>query len=62
MTGLLSPPGEKAWSKINRERLEALESEKFLSVAVRSGDTDRTSFSGSEELHYAIGATRHDGD
>lgn len=46
----------KGVDKINRERLEALESEKFLSVAVRSGDTDRTSFSGSEELHYAVGA------
>ncbi|MGP5605631.1 AAA family ATPase [Corynebacterium casei] len=46
----------KGVDKINRERLEALESEKFLSVAVRSGDTDRTSFSGSDELHYAVGA------
>ncbi|MGO2876697.1 MAG: AAA family ATPase [Corynebacterium casei] len=46
----------KGVDKINRERLEALESEKFLSIAVRSGDTDRTSFSGSDELHYAVGA------
>lgn len=46
----------KGVDKINRERLEALESEKFLSVAERSGDTDRTSFSGSDELHYAVGA------
>ncbi|MGP5114327.1 AAA family ATPase [Corynebacterium casei] len=46
----------KGVDKINHERLEALESEKFLSVAVRSGDTDRTSFSGSDELHYAVGA------
>ncbi|MEY8578018.1 AAA family ATPase [Corynebacteriaceae bacterium 6-324] len=46
----------KGVDKINRERLEALESEKFLSVAVRSGDTDRTSFSGSDELHYVVGA------
>lgn len=46
----------KGVDKINRDRLEALDKQKFLSVAVRSGDTDRTSFSGSDELHYAVGA------
>lgn len=46
----------KGVDKINRERLEALDTQKFLSVAERSGETDRTSFSGSDELHYAVGA------
>ena len=46
----------KGVDKINRERLEALDTPKFLSIAERSGETDRTSFSGSEELHYAMGA------
>ncbi|NME90378.1 AAA family ATPase [Corynebacterium stationis] len=46
----------KGVDKINRERLDALDTQKFLSVASRSGDTDKTSFSGSDELHYAVGA------
>ena len=46
----------KGVDKINRERLDALDTHKFLSVAERSGETDRTSFSGSDELHYAVGA------
>src|SRR5699024_6132348 len=46
----------KGVDKINRERLDALDTHKFLSIAERSGDTDRTSFSGSNDLHYAVGA------
>ena len=52
----------KGVDKINHERLEALESEKFLSVAVRSGDTDRTSFSRFRRAPLCRWCTRHDRD
>ncbi|MDN6350072.1 MAG: AAA family ATPase [Yaniella sp.] len=42
--------------KINHERLAALSTEKFLSIADRYGEADTNSFSASEELHYAVGA------
>lgn len=42
--------------KINQERLDQLDSPKFLSTAEHEGQTDNNSFSGSEELHYAVGA------
>lgn len=42
--------------KINHERLNELESPRFVSVAEHEGQTDNNSFSGSEELHYAVGA------
>lgn len=42
--------------KINYERLGELESPRFVSVAEFEGQTDSNSFSGSEELHYAVGA------
>ncbi|MGV0446608.1 AAA family ATPase [Corynebacterium sanguinis] len=41
---------------INKQRLEALPAEKFVSVAVYTGDADAKSFNGSEELTYARGA------
>ena len=43
-------------AKINGEHLTALPSEKFLAVAQHSGTTDGVSFSGDDELHYAVGA------
>ena len=42
--------------KINHDRLAELDSPRFLSTAVHGGQTDSNSFSGSEELHYAVGA------
>lgn len=42
--------------QINHERIEALGAEKFISHAEHHGDSDKSSFSGSEELHYAVGA------
>lgn len=42
--------------KINQARLNELETPHFLSTAVYEGTTDSNSFSGSEELHYALGA------
>ena len=53
--------------KINQERLDQLDATKFTSTAVHEGQTDNNSFSGSEELHYAVGArvmtiVNHPGD
>lgn len=42
--------------KINHQRLEELESPRFVSVAEHEGQTDNNSFSGSDELHYGVGA------
>lgn len=42
--------------KINQERLNELDAPKLISIAEYSGQTDEKSFSGSSELHYAIGA------
>ncbi len=42
--------------KINHERLHELTSPRFTSTAKHEGQTDANSFSGSEELHYAVGA------
>ena len=42
--------------KINHERLNELESPRFSSTAEHEGQTDANSFSGSEVLHYAVGA------
>lgn len=42
--------------KINHERLKALEATHLVSVAEHEGQTDNNSFSGSDELHYAVGA------
>ncbi len=42
--------------KINQERLDQLDSPTFSSKAEHVGQTDSNSFSGSEELHYAVGA------
>lgn len=46
----------KTVDKINHERLDSLGAKKFLSIAERIGETDSNSFSGSDELHYAVGA------
>lgn len=42
--------------KINHDRLNDLDNPRFTSVAEHVGETDSNSFSGSEELHYAVGA------
>lgn len=42
--------------KINHERLSELDAPRLVSVAEFEGQTDSNSFSGSEELHYAVGA------
>ena len=41
---------------INQERLNELETPKFVSEAEFEGISDEKSFSGSKELHYAVGA------
>lgn len=42
--------------KINHQHLEALNAEKFVSVAEFDGTADDKSFSGAETLNYAVGA------
>lgn len=42
--------------KINHHRLDELASKKFVSHAQFTGPVDNSSFSGSEELHYCVGA------
>lgn len=53
--------------KINRERLDELEAPRFHSTAIHEGQTDTNSFSGTDELTYAVGArvmtiVNHPGD
>lgn len=43
-------------TRINRQKLANLPSEKFVSVAEGAGELPANSFSGEDELHYAEGA------
>ncbi|MCS5479133.1 AAA family ATPase [Corynebacterium sp. YIM 101645] len=42
--------------RINARKLAELPTEKFVSHAVKEGETSGFTFSGTEELHYAVGA------
>lgn len=42
--------------QINARKLAELPAEKFVSHAVKEGETSGFTFSGTEELHYAVGA------
>src|SRR5699024_2005461 len=46
----------KTVDTINHERVESLGATTFLSIAERTGESERNSFSGSDELHHAVGA------
>lgn len=42
--------------QINHDRIESLNTKKYFSAAEYQGEQDKNSFSGAEELHYAVGA------
>ncbi|WP_459588053.1 ATP-dependent DNA helicase [Corynebacterium camporealensis] len=43
-------------AEINQAQLDRLDSEQFTHTAIRAGEADDSSFSGTDELHYAVGA------